>query len=169
MGSPIYADLLFALNKARVRFLIAGGVAVNLHGVPRFTQDLDLVVDLAPKNASRFVDVMTRQGYKPRVPVDPQQLADPGMRRVWRREKNRLVFTFYHPTRPLEMVDVFVDLPQPYGGLHRDRTVIRQGGLRVPLLSIAHLIRFKTGTGRRQDAADIENLRVLQRTGKKER
>ena len=34
-----------ALNDASVRFLVAGGLAVNAHGYLRLTYDVDLVVD----------------------------------------------------------------------------------------------------------------------------
>ena len=34
------------LDRAGVRYLIAGGVAVNIHGYQRMTADLDLVVQL---------------------------------------------------------------------------------------------------------------------------
>ena len=37
-----YHDVLVALADAEVRFVIVGGVAVNLQGVPRFTSDLDV-------------------------------------------------------------------------------------------------------------------------------
>jgi predicted nucleotidyltransferase len=35
-----------ALDAAGVRFLVAGGLAVNVYGVHRFTKDIDLVIDL---------------------------------------------------------------------------------------------------------------------------
>ena len=40
-----------ALDSAGVRYLVAGGFAVNAHGVLRFTKDLDLVVVQTDKNA----------------------------------------------------------------------------------------------------------------------
>lgn len=40
-----------ALEASGVRYLVVGGVAVVLHGHPRFTADLDLVVSLDPDNA----------------------------------------------------------------------------------------------------------------------
>ena len=36
-----------SLNTAGVRYLIAGGLAVNAHGYLRFTKDADLVIVLA--------------------------------------------------------------------------------------------------------------------------
>jgi len=37
-------------NEAGVRFLVAGGLAVNAHGYVRFTKDADLVIDLTAEN-----------------------------------------------------------------------------------------------------------------------
>ena len=40
-------DLLVrVLDEAGVRYLVAGGLAVNAHGYLRFTRDIDLVVHL---------------------------------------------------------------------------------------------------------------------------
>ena len=41
-----YEDVLRALDAASIGFVLVGGVAVILHGVPRTTADLDLVIDL---------------------------------------------------------------------------------------------------------------------------
>ena len=45
-----YEDLLRALQASNVRYVVVGGTAVILHGVPRTTADLDVVVDLAAEN-----------------------------------------------------------------------------------------------------------------------
>lgn len=43
----MYYELVFRnLNKKKVRYVVIGGIAVNLHGIPRATADLDLMVDL---------------------------------------------------------------------------------------------------------------------------
>ena len=35
-------DLLRALNDEKVDYVLFGGQAINLHGIPRFTEDIDL-------------------------------------------------------------------------------------------------------------------------------
>ena len=50
------------LQEAGVRFVLVGGTAVILHGVPRTPADLDLVLDLEAANVQRVVEVMTRPG-----------------------------------------------------------------------------------------------------------
>jgi len=41
----LYEDLFRKLEEEQVRYVVAGGVAMVLHGVIRFTADLDLIVD----------------------------------------------------------------------------------------------------------------------------
>jgi hypothetical protein len=46
--------LLAALSKARVSFVIIGGVAATLHGSARLTNDLDVVYDRSVENIERL-------------------------------------------------------------------------------------------------------------------
>ena len=39
-----YLDLFRALQEQKVRYLVVGGVAVNLHGAERMTMDVDLMI-----------------------------------------------------------------------------------------------------------------------------
>lgn len=48
-----FEDLLAALDKHRVRYLIIGGLAFIYHAKPRYTKDLDLWVDPAADNIER--------------------------------------------------------------------------------------------------------------------
>lgn len=57
-----FKDLLAALCKHRVRFLVVGGYAVMFHTAPRFTKDLDLWLAPSPENAGRFRDAMVEFG-----------------------------------------------------------------------------------------------------------
>jgi hypothetical protein len=45
-----YLDLFRCLHAHNVRYLLAGGLAMNLHGVPRMTMDVDLVLALDDEN-----------------------------------------------------------------------------------------------------------------------
>jgi hypothetical protein len=37
-----YEDIFREFNKQKINYLVIGRLAVNLHGIPRMTQDLDL-------------------------------------------------------------------------------------------------------------------------------
>lgn len=49
-----YLEVFRALEEHKVRYLLVGGLAMNLHGVPRMTMDIDLVIALDTKNLERF-------------------------------------------------------------------------------------------------------------------
>lgn len=51
-------DVFASLSKYEVRHLVIGGIAAVLHGVPRATFDLDLLVDASPDNAQRLLDAL---------------------------------------------------------------------------------------------------------------
>lgn len=100
MEKVFYEDVFRALNRRGVRYLIVGGVAVNLLGVPRMTKDLDLMLDLDDANLKLFVSAAKELGYRPRAPVALEEFADAAKRAAWRREKGALVFTLNDPRDP---------------------------------------------------------------------
>ena len=51
-------SIAFCLNLANVRYLIVGGLAVNAHGYERFTNDLDLVIQLDPNNITLALNAL---------------------------------------------------------------------------------------------------------------
>jgi len=158
-----YETVFLALNKARVKYLVAGGVAVNLYGVPRITQDLDCLVELTTTNVKKLVRVLKSLGYRPRLPVNPELLADTVIRRQWINQKNMKVFTFYHRQQPVQEIDILVTAPvKPEAALKR-KVVKRAGKLGIPLVALSDLIKMKKHAGRPKDLSDIAMLKILQK------
>lgn len=50
-----YLDLFRALEAKQVRYLLVGGIAMNLHGVPRMTMDVDIVLAMDEANLRAFL------------------------------------------------------------------------------------------------------------------
>ena len=44
------------------RYLVIGGIAAVLHGVPRATFDLDILIEATPENARRLLEALGRSG-----------------------------------------------------------------------------------------------------------
>ena len=66
-------------------------------------------------------------------------------------------------------VDIIVRPAVPFEQMHGNRIEKEVGGVRLSLASIDDLISLKTGTGRKQDASDIEALKIARRvTGKRD-
>src|SRR5260370_31072914 len=55
--------LLEVLNRLEIPYLVEGSVAAAVHGIPRFTNDVGFVVDLAIERAGDFVDRLGPRFY----------------------------------------------------------------------------------------------------------
>lgn len=152
-----------ALNRAPVRYVVVGGVAMVLHGFARFTADLDLAVDLSPPEARKAVDTLVGLGLRPRAPVDAAAFADAEARNEWFREKAMRVFALWDPANPMRQVDLFIHNPIDFGLLWAHAEVIDVGGTPVRIASIADLIAMKRLAGRPQDLTDIEALEAIRK------
>ncbi len=162
----LYAEVFRGLAEAQVKYAVTGGIALVLHGVVRFTADLDLIVELSKDNLSRFLSVMEKLGYRPKQPVPAQALCDPEMRRSWAEEKNMIVFTFYHPASPMKIIDVFISEPISFATLQDELVWFDAGEAKIPVVSKNHLKQLKRISSRPQDHADIEILEELGREEK---
>lgn len=159
-------DAIFiALQAAHVRYLVVGGVAVVLHGSPRFTADLDLVIALEEANVRAALAALESLGYRPRAPVPAHQLADPEMRRSWIEDKGLTVFTLWSPGHPATEVDIFVEEPFPFDDAYARAVHADVGTSTVSVVSVADLIALKRRAGRPKDLADISALEALSAEG----
>jgi len=157
-----YGRVLGELNRRKVRYLVAGGIAVNLYGVPRATADLDLLLQPGARNLEKFLGAMRRLGYRPRVPVTFEDITVENLER-WKKEKNMKAFSFKNPRVPYEEVDLILDHPLDFGKAYARREVVRAGRITIPLVSLRDLMKLKEHSGRLQDLSDLEALRKVER------
>ena len=157
-----YEEVFREQNRTKVRYLFVGGGAVVLHGVVRMTADLDLFVDFKEKNLLKFAEVLTNLGYRPKIPVKASDFADASKREKWKKEKNMLVFSFYHLKRFQDHIDVFVYEPVEFEKAYKEKEVVKAGNVRIPIISIKYLRKMKAIAGRPQDLADIEALKEVE-------
>jgi hypothetical protein len=160
--------IIRTLNAAKVKYLIVGGVAVVAHGYERFTRDLDLVIGLERKNILRGLRALMAIGYQMRIPVTPEQFADPALREQWRREKNMVVLQLWSDVHRRTPIDVFVYEPFDFAQeLGRALRVPLCGRQSAAIVSYDTLLALKKSAGRSQDLLDVEKLRKLNRHRKK--
>jgi hypothetical protein len=159
----LFEPLFDALNRAQVRYVVVGGVAVVLHGFARLTGDLDLAIDLRPAEARKAVVAFEQFGLRPRLPVDAMQFAEPAVREAWVREKQMRVFTFLDPSNPMLLVDCFAEDMLPFDELWARADVVPLASTTVRVASIPDLIALNRQAARPQDLQDIDGLQEIQR------
>ena len=154
-------QVLATLNAGGVRYLVAGGVAVVLHGHLRTTADLDLVVALDPDNARRTIQALQSIGFVPRAPVPAAQFADPAARARWIADKGLTVFSLWSERVPGLEVDLFVESPLDFEQAWTRRVEVQLDATSTRVVSLPDLIAMKRAAGRPQDLADVEALERL--------
>jgi hypothetical protein len=151
-----------ALSGAEVRYLVAGGIAVNAHGYLRMTNDLDIVIHLDPDNLMRAWSALEGLGYYPTIPVTLEEFADRATRERWIREKGMQVLGLWSDDHRETPIDVFITEPFDFqieyaeaywGEVSPD--------LMVPFVQLKTLIRMKDAVGRPSDLEDVQHLRWI--------
>jgi predicted nucleotidyltransferase len=153
--------VLEALNRAQVRYLVVGGVAVVLHGYLRTTADLDLIVQLERENVLRAVRALGDIQYRPRAPVSAEAFAEREMREQWIREKGLAVFSLWSPAHPTLEIDLFVTEPFEFEAVYARALRVPLKRTEVTVIGLEDLIALKRQVGRPRDEEDIAALESL--------
>lgn len=158
-----YHEVIRSLNKNKVRYAVTGGLAVVLHGYPRLTLDIDLIVELKKKNLEKFFNTLYNLGYRPKVPVTKEEFISKQKRKIWIEEKGMVVFSFYHLKDHLKLIDMFVNEPIKFKDIEKKIERINIKGLVFPTVCIEHLKKLKLLASRQKDLMDVRNLEEIER------
>jgi hypothetical protein len=151
-----------ALNGAKVKYLIVGGLAVSAHGYDRLTVDVDLVIGLQPENIARALQALQSAGWQMSIPVTAEDFANPKLREFWRKKKNLIVLRLWSDKHRRTPVDIFVYEPFDFKKeFARAKWEPVAGKIRAPIVSYKTLLAMKRRAGRARDLLDIEALKKL--------
>lgn len=153
-----------ALNQANIHYLVAGGIAVNIHGYQRMTADLDLVIQLNSSNIINAMNCLNKLGYQPLVPVTATDFADPEKRKNWIETKHMQVLSLQSQQFSETTIDIFVTEPFNFDEAYKSATTADLApDINFKLVNIPTLIKMKQEAGRAKDLDDIEHLQIILR------
>ena len=137
-------DLLSVFAEERVDYLLVGGQAVALHGVPRFTKDADLWLRDTADNLERAKRALTSFG------------APEGTLRALEEARDLDVVWMGHPPARIDLMKQVPggDFEAAYGA----RATFEIAGVIICCVGKADLIAQKRASGRPQDLVDATNL-----------
>lgn len=154
-----YFEKVFkSLNKEKIKYLVVGGVAVNLHGYMRFTGDLDLLLLLEEENLKRMDILMKKLGYNERLPVSVMSLSDKKQVKQWLEEKNMKAYSFTPPKNNPLQIDIIMEESLIYKKIVANKVNKKIDDTVIPVISIDDLIKMKRKANRQQDLIDLEAL-----------
>ena len=139
---PEQLELVSTLVRAGSRFVVVGGRAVQFHGYPRPTKDLDILVELSEKNWDKLKLALNRLGYSFDRPFETLS-----------QEQRYQANLDYHSTQLLTAVNgaSFSEIWAESIGTVTDSCEFRVASKR-------HLILSKQNTTRPVDLTDVDAL-----------
>lgn len=155
MNVDLIQQVLAALERENVRYVVFGAVAMALHGLPRATEDLDIFVEPDRDNIERLKSALQ------------SVFADPHIDEI---SADDLLGDYpavqYGPPDGPFHIDLLTRLGELYEYATLDSERVNFGGVAVTVVTPEMLYRMKKGTVRPKDHVDA--ARIAQRFGLKE-
>lgn len=131
----------------RLKYLIVGGVALALHGLPRATNDIDIWIENKPTNIVRLKKVLRAFGFAELVQQIPKIM-----------DVRQALFLGKPPYR-LDILSGIsgITFPQAY----RDRKMVKLDAVTLPLASLKQLLKNKQASGRSKDLVDVAAIQRM--------
>jgi predicted nucleotidyltransferase len=144
-----FKEFIGLLNEHKVKFLVIGGYAVNFHGYPRYTKDMDFWIWLDTVNIHNLMKALNDFGF-----------GSVGLTEADFRHPKNIIQLGYEPLR----IDILMELEKcDFEECYQRKTQISFDDVNVDFLNIDDLITVKKQAGRLQDLADAENLEKLKK------
>lgn len=142
-----FREFIELLNKLDVQYLVIGGFAVNFHGYPRYTKDIDLWLWIAEENINRLMKALNEFGF-----------GDVGLKKDDFLNPENIIQLGYEPYR----IDLVIDVEGiNFQECYKRKVVADLEEIKINFLSLQDLIDIKKKTGRPQDLADADQLEKL--------
>jgi hypothetical protein len=148
-----YEELLELFNRHNVRYCIVGSFALAFYARPRYTKDLDILVEPSSQNAQRILDSLNDFGFGS-LQLSEQDFMKPG----------QIIQLGYEPVR----IDLITSIEgMDFKEIWNNRAAGQFGKTPVFFIGVNDFIKTKKAANRSQDRADLEIL--LEITKKKDK
>ena len=141
-------DLLRALHGEGVEYVLFGGQAVNLHGIPRFTEDIDLFVQPSPANVDRLRRALKRIW------------SDPAIDEISAEDLGGEYAVVRYGTPDGFAIDLVARIGEAFSFADIETEILHLDGVPVRIATARMLYRMKKNTVRPLDHADAADLKA---------
>ncbi len=142
-----FREFIGLLNAHGVKYLVIGGYAVNFHGYPRYTKDIDFWIWLTRDNIRHLINAIHAFGF-----------ASLGLTETDFLNPKNIIQLGYEPYR----IDILMELEETdFEDCYERKKQVTIDKTLIDFLGLDDLITVKKMAGRFQDLADADNLEKL--------
>lgn len=139
-----YEDILKLFNRHKVKYCIIGAFAVAFYARPRYTKDIDILIDSSPENAKKIIRALTEFGFED-LDLSEDDLCQEG----------NIIQLGYEPLR----VDIVTSLSgTSFDQVWKNKVGADYGREKVYFIGLDDLIQTKKQSSRPQDKVDLDLL-----------
>jgi hypothetical protein len=143
-----FLKLIDTINRHDVEYIVIDGVAMISHGMPRLTQDLDLLIKLTPENIERLKDAL-HSIYN-----------DPAIDEITYDEMNTYSVIRYGTSDGFYL-DIMARIGDVADYSSVEKEIKEVEGVKIYLSTVASLLKLKENTIRPEDKRDAIFLKKL--------
>lgn len=142
-----FKEFITLLNKNSVHYLIVGGFAYSFYAEPRFTKDIDILIESSRENAEKILNAINDFGFTD-VSLTDKDFLEPG----------QIIQLGVAPLR----IDIMTSIKgMDFQNAWKNRVIGRYGNTEAYFISKEDLVKSKRALGRKQDLADMEKLEKI--------
>lgn len=153
------------LNQYHVKYLVCGGLAVNIYGIPRMTADIDLLLDFSEENVANFETAVKHLLFQSVIPISISKFISKEDRLKAIKDKNLIAYSYFNSAAGFMNLDVLLDIPIEFNVLWKNKTDRLLGETSLHLVCVEDLIKLKKYANRIQDQNDVLLLSKLLKNG----
>lgn len=140
-----YEELLRLLNKHKAKYCIVGSYAVAFYAKPRYTKDIDILIEATPRNGKKLKKALDEFGFKELELSELDFI-----------QKGNIIQLGYEPVR----IDILISLQGfDFKDIWENRVEGAYGREKVYFMGLDDLIKSKLLSQRVEDKIDVEVLR----------
>lgn len=151
-----YIQILDALNKCDVEYLLVGGHAVNFHGYVRATLDLDIWVNNSEQNLEKLLASFIFLGYN--------------------KENSKKAIKYFKLNHMIKLpkdkaiIDILDDfmINEVFVNSFKNKETMFIGNTEVKVVGFEDLLKIKYKSNRTKDLLDVQELKTLQELRQKQ-
>jgi len=146
-----FSDMIKIFLEEQVRFLLVGGISINLYGYIRATKDMDLWIEANKENALKVFKALAKFG----APMQDISVQD--------FEKEGMIFQIGIDPIRIDIITTITGVK--FEEAIQNAKIMEIDGINIPTISIQDLIKNKKASGRHKDLADVEVLeKIMEKT-----
>jgi len=140
-----YEDLLKLFNKHKVKYCVVGAFALGFYGHPRFTKDMDLLIEPSLENGKKIIKALQDFGFSSLKITEKDFI-----------QEKEVIQLGYEPVR----IDLLTSIEScTFKTVWKHKKQGKYGKTKVYFIGLDDLVKNKKAVGRKQDQVDLDLLR----------